>query len=592
MNTPLSFFNWSLTKAQEAEPEGLGKARIRIIFMVLLFSMLKACVVLVVGTMHEQWLQVSRAGVALVIYMCLLKYLLYKPLSLKRLAHVMINFGILIIWTNVFAFAHKINLLTVQFAFLIALSSFYTLGSRMGFLYSTLGMLPVTFYFLVPNLIHIGFTRDVQELAFPGFEIIVVLNFVSLLVSHHLFFQALNVNIREKNELNQQLQSSIAEATQLAESKSNFLSTMSHELRTPLNSVIGITELLLEDKPELRQTDNLKTLQLSAHDLLALINNILDFNKIDSGKLKLDAVPFRLDEFMQNICAVLRVKANNKHLLLNLNIDKRLERINVVGDPTRLSQVIYNIVGNAVKFTDQGRITVALSQVLLEGDRIEVLFSISDTGIGIHPDRHEEIFEMFSQGESSRKRDGTGLGLAIVKQLLRLFDSSIQVESAPGKGSKFFFTIPFVATAVAEEIKTSVQTPEVGDFGELRVLIAEDNDVNRQVLKLQMGKLKVYPVMVENGQQAFETYSSGNFDIVFLDLHMPVASGYEAAKLIREMADPVKAGVNMVAFTASVTEQEKIFNAGFDDFLYKPANINDLRSKLEKVTQLKLGTVG
>ncbi|MCD6012412.1 MAG: response regulator [Flavipsychrobacter sp.] len=583
MDKPLSLFNWSLRKAQETEPESFARARIRIVYAILLFSLLKAAIVIGFSAAGEQWRQVFRAAIAFATYIMLLKVLLYKPARIKILSHIMLIVGVMVVWTSIFMFTHKINLPTIQFVFMITLSSVYILGNRYGIIYSVISILPVVFFLFFGGDPEIYWTDTTQEFASPGYEIIIVLNFISMVVAHYLFFEAININVKEKEGLNQQLQLSIAEATKLAVSRSNFLSTMSHELRTPLNSVVGITELMLEDKLDERQKENLNILQYSAHDLLALINNILDFNKADTDKLVLEAVPFRLAEFMRNICSVLRVKANNKNLELTLDLDPKLEKVNIISDPTRLSQVMYNLIGNAVKFTEKGKVTVKLVLVGTSDDKVEILFSVLDTGIGIHADKHEAIFELFTQAEShlTRKHDGSGLGLAIVKKVLELFNSSIQLESSPGKGSKFFFTIPFII-AKAVEAKASEVDNEV-DISHLRVLIAEDNDVNRMILMKQMGKLNIKPVMVENGEDAYSALLSGSFDVILMDLHMPIMGGYDTTRQIRSMTDPGKANTYIIAFTASITEQQKIFESGFDDFLYKPVNMNDLRDKLEKV---------
>ena len=390
------------------------------------------------------------------------------------------------------------------------------------------------------------------------------------------------MHIKEKEKLNQQLQISIAEANKLAESKSNFLSTMSHELRTPLSAVVGIAELLLQDKPEERQKENLNLLQFSAIDLLSLINNVLDFNKIDSDKMTLEMVPFNLVEFMNNICSVLRIKTINKGLVLTTDIDEQLENVSVISDPTRLSQVIYNLVGNAIKFTEKGCITVKVSVADRTEQSINVLFSVTDTGIGIHHDNQERIFELFAQAESRivHQYGGTGLGLAIVKKILGFFGSSIQLESDTGKGARFFFTISFATAPASGKIKTNTQAKEP-DLSHLKILIAEDNDITRLVLRKQLEKMRIQAVIVENGQMAYEACLKESFHAIFMDLDMPLMDGYEAITQIRKLADTAKANTYMIAFTASVTEQEKIEQHGFNNFLYKPINIQELYDKLE-----------
>lgn len=587
MSTPLPFFNWSLKKALDTEQDSFSKAQIRIVYSILLFSVLKALIVIGFSTANEQWLQVYRAIGALILYILLIKILLYRPVSLKILTHIMLTAGVLIVWTNIFVYAHKINLVTVEFVFMIVLSSFYILNSVVAFTYSILSILPVILFLAVRGNEGVYLTHTTQEFMSPGFEIIVVLNFTSIVVSHYLFYRAFKSNIKEKEKLNAQLQLSIAEANKLAETKSVFLSTISHELRTPLNSVIGITELLIEDNPEERQKENLKILQFSAQDLLSLINNVLDINKIDSEKLELEAVPFRLTEFIQNRCSGLRLKANDKNLHFVLDIDKQLDKTNIISDPTRLSQVIYNLVSNAIKFTDKGTITVKLECIRKTENTAEVLFSVTDTGIGIHPDRHQTVFELFSQAEShiTRTYGGTGLGLAIVKQVLTLFHSTIQLESVPGKGSRFSFTILFTTTAETPEIKKTATT-ETPEISHLKILIAEDNELNRLLMRKQLERFNITPVMVGDGREAYEAYLSGNFDAIFMDLHMPELDGYEATKLIRMHNATARERVCIIAFTATVTEQQKIFDNGFDDFLYKPVNMNDLHEKLKKIAAL------
>ncbi len=585
MDISLPFFNWSFKKALDTEPDNFARARFRIVFTILLFSLLKVVVVAVFAVAGEQWRQTGRALLAFLLYLSILKILLYKPGNIGALTHILLIAGVLLVASNIFIYAHHVNLLTIQFTFMIIVCSFYIQGVKFGIIYSAASILPVMVSLLVHDNSSIYFITTPQELASPGFEIMVVLNFISIIVAHYLFYTAYHDNIKEKEALNIKLQQSVAEANQLAASKSDFLSTMSHELRTPLNSVIGITELLLEDKPEERQKENLKILQFSALDLLSLINNVLDFNKMDSGRQELEKVPFSVAELVQNVCSGLKLKAVDKKLSFILDIDERLKTVNVISDPTRLAQLLYNLVSNAIKFTEKGNVSVKLECRAQTAGKTEVLFSIKDTGIGIHPDRHAAIFESFTQAEShiTRKYGGTGLGLAIVKQLLFLFGSAIHMESVLGTGTHFYFTISFPMDVTEENRKKPVAVPK-NDFSHLRILIAEDNEVNRLLISKQMDRLGVKPVIVENGEMALKTASTSVFDVIFMDLHMPVLDGYQAIAGIRALPDVQKANTYIVAFTASVTEQEKIFSSGFNDFLHKPVGMADLTAKLEKLT--------
>ncbi len=583
MPAPLPFSNWSIRQTLDVLPDNFTRASVHIIYTLLVFSVIKSLVVITTGYFAGQDNQIMRASVAMVFYIGLIKVLLYSPLRVKLLSHLMLIAGMIIVITNIFIYTLNVNLLTIQFVFMMVLGSFYTLGSKWGITYSIAGTLPVVIFLFLNNR-EIHSTSNDQELASPGFEILAALNFITIIISHYLFYKAFHNNIKEKEHLNERLRLSVAKANKLAASRSDFLSTMSHELRTPLNSVIGLTELLLQDKPEERQKENLHILQSSSHDLLSLINNVLDINKIDNEKMVLELTPFNLSTLTRNISSGLRVKAEDKNLQLLLDIDDELENIQVNSDPTRLSQVIYNLAGNAIKFTASGTINIQLKCINKIADNVEVLFSISDTGVGIHPDKHASIFEMFTQAESHTTRNygGTGLGLAIVKQVLKLFDSDIQLESYPGKGSTFSFVIKF-SMAEADKQSNSTALPNTS-FEHLKLLIAEDNDVNKMIIRKQLNNLNIFPVIVDNGEQAYNAMLSETFDAIFMDLHMPVMNGYETVKQIRACSDPIKSKVYMIAFTASVTEQHHILETGFDDFLYKPVSVDELRKKLEKVS--------
>jgi CheY-like chemotaxis protein len=287
---------------------------------------------------------------------------------------------------------------------------------------------------------------------------------------------------------------------------------------------------------------------------------------------------------MQNICAAMRVKANEKNLELVLDIDSSLQHTHIISDPTRLAQIMYNLIGNAVKFTDKGSVTVKLTCANSSEYGVDVLFSVKDTGPGIPFGKHEAIFELFTQAASdtARRFGGTGLGLPIVKQVLGLFDSAIKLQSGPGEGTRFYFTISFgTATQVAQA--TSADAAPKVDMSHLKILVAEDIEINRMILKKQLSRLGLDAVIVEDGKQAYEAFLSGNYDILFIDLHMPVWGGYDAITHIRQLPDPIKANVPIVALTASITEDEKIMEAGFNSILYKPVQLNDVRTKLEEV---------
>jgi signal transduction histidine kinase/CheY-like chemotaxis protein len=581
MHTPLPFFNWSFKRAVASLPDSFTKARVRIIYIILLFSLAKALLVIGFAIPFAQWLQLTRAVIAFFVYTVMLKLLLNDPSRLRVISHIMLSAGIVVIWSNILFYTHRINLPSMQFIFMVILASFYTLGRKEGIVYSILAIIPVILM-LIAGQGELLLTRIPEELPSPGFEILVALNFLTITLSHYYFYTAFDLNIREKEALNKQLAIAASDAKQLAESRSNFLSTMSHELRTPLNSVVGISELLLQGSHGDTQKENLDLLQYSALDLLSLINNILDINKLDSEKLQLETTPFNLYKLVNNVCAVLRIKARDKKLSLLLEVDESLKNVTVTSDPTRLSQVIYNLVGNAIKFTEQGSVTVRLQRTEEVEGRINVLFSVTDTGIGIPTERHDSIFESFSQADpgTTRRYGGTGLGLTIVKQVLTLFNSQIELESAPGKGSRFFFQISFV---VSDTSNVAISEDPDINLSHLRILVAEDNDVNKLVLQKQLRNLDITPVIVHDGLQAYEAYVNGSYDAVLLDLDMPGWDGYETSKNIRLYAGEKKQDAYLIAFTASMLDQQHLSETNFDDFLYKPVSMKELKEKLVKV---------
>lgn len=583
--------NWSVNKVLDAQPSGFERARAKIVFCILFFTIAKMLIVAGFTAVSGQNLQLARSLFMIFAYVGFVLFVLQKPDSKEIIAHIMIVLGMVMVTLNIYFFAHRINLLTVQFAFMISVSSFFILGSKMGVIYSSLTFLPILIFVFTGNPLSISPNYQPGEFASPGFEILVILNFVTIVIVHYMYFDAIKGNLREKEAMNAELSLAITEAKKLAEARSDFLSTMSHELRTPLNAVIAIAEMLRDDNPAERQKENLRLLHLSAVDLLSLINNILDFNKLEYEKLNLEKTPFHLANFMQNICSVIRVKAANKQLSLVLDLDPRLNNVVVITDPLRLAQVIYNLAGNAVKYTDEGSITVGVRLVETDAPNVELEVSVTDTGIGIPEFLKEKVFERFTQvsGLEGQARGGTGLGLAIVKQILLLFGSSIHLETAQGNGSRFSFTLNVtVSNGNAELLNTPREVVEESNFGSIKLLIAEDDHVNRVVLRKQLAKLNIEAEIVNNGQEALDAIQKMKFDAVFLDLHMPIVDGYTAIAAIRSMADADISGIYAIAFTAAVTEQQRILTSGFNDYLYKPVNLNELKSKIVNIMEYKI----
>ncbi|HEY0666564.1 MAG TPA: ATP-binding protein, partial [Sphingobacteriaceae bacterium] len=575
----------SLKKLTLTEPGSFNKAKINILFTILIFTLIKLLIAGYISYINDQTLQLYRALVMFTIGVILLKLLLFNKNYTHIIAQIIVWTGLLFIWSNVFIFTQDINIITLQSVFMIILSSFYLLGARYGIVYSLLSISPLILYLIKGNSLPI-ITVEPDQLASPGFEIIVVLSLITFVIIHYLYHEAFKLNVAEKELLNDQLKQAVEEANLAAESKSDFLSTMSHELRTPLNSVIGMTELMLDNPYNKEQAENLKILNFSAVNLHSLINDILDYNKLGADKLNLEAINVNLYQLMNDICLGLRMKAKEKGLELRLNIDEILKEKPVITDPTRITQIIYNLVGNAIKFTNKGSVSVSLKVIKVDDDNLNIRFSIIDTGIGISEDNQQSIFEPFTQASTSTTRNfgGTGLGLAIVKRLLLLFNTTIHLESAAGTGSNFFFNISFPLQK-EQPVSNSV-APELNyDLEDIRVLVAEDNPMNRLLLKKVFFKWNNEPEFAENGMEAVEKLKSHSYDIVLMDIHMPVMDGYEATKVIRNMSDPEKANIPVIALTASVSNnlRDKIREAGMNDYVYKPFNSKELYSKIKSM---------
>ncbi len=591
LNGKLPLFNWSLKKVLATETNSFNKAKIKILYMLLLFSMLKVAVALPAILQNNQHLQLIRVTVLFVIYAGLLKLLLTNKNYINTLTHILICLGILVIGTNIFVMTQHVNAITLQFVFMVSISGFYLLDLRSALLYSSIAALIVISYFFLFEGASLEMKFSSQEIPFTAGAIITALNFITLIGSHYLFHQAFRNNIAEKESLNNQLTEAVALANKNAQSKSDFLSTMSHELRTPLNSVIGMTEVLLHEAKDREQQKSLEYLRFSAQSLHTLINDILDFNKFDSNKIQLEKISVNLYTLAKNVCSGFEFQAKEKGLEIILKVDESIKVQNVITDPLRISQIIYNLIGNGIKFTNKGNITVSLSVSEMHEQTMKVNFVIEDTGIGISADKYEEIFEPFVQAAShtARRFGGTGLGLAIVKRLLSLFHSKIQLESVRGTGSKFYFGISFMLDT-ATDITSATTDIEQNELSGLKVLIAEDNRMNVFLMEKLAQRWNIELAVAENGKEVLQLLEGNIYDVILMDIYMPDMDGYETTKHIRNLPDKAKAEIPIIALSATALSElgeENIEAAGADDYVHKPFNAAELYGKLKKYMPVK-----
>lgn len=370
------------------------------------------------------------------------------------------------------------------------------------------------------------------------------------------------------------------ELQEASEAKDRFLSTMSHEIRTPLNAVTGLANILLMDDHMPEQEENLKALKYSGEHLLGLINDLLDFSKIKSGKLKLVEKEFNLEVLLKNIHSNFAHKADKKELQFEVKWCNKTPFL-VIGDGIKLSQVLKNLLSNSFKFTERGGIKLTVNNLGVKNNRVDLEFKVIDTGIGIAKEKQETIFESFMQesAETSVKYGGTGLGLAICKRILKLQNSDLEVVSEPGKGSTFSFTLSFkISNRLSTYTPDLIQTQPTYKPLHLKILVAEDNKMNVLILKKFLQMWKVDYTLAYNGEEVIEIYNKKDFDLILMDLQMPVMNGYEATKVIRGFSDKDKANIPIVALTAFAQAdiKAKIQKYRMNGFMSKPFNPTEL----------------
>lgn len=400
-----------------------------------------------------------------------------------------------------------------------------------------------------------------------------------------------NNNLRAKaNDLlqdkNNELQLAKEKAEKASLAKAQFLSTITHELRTPLYAVTGLTHLLLEENPKPDQKEHLNSLKFSGEYLLSLINNILDLNKLEANKVEIEKTSFDLKKRLNDVLIALKKTADDKKNNLHLEYDETIPN-KLSGDPLKLSQILINLIGNSLKFTQNGDVFIRIKKMKEINNRVLLHFEIEDNGVGISKKKQKSIFESFSQAslQINRKFGGTGLGLAIVKNLLELMGSKIQLESQLGKGSKFWFDINFAISEEYTETKDtrSVNEIDLATLENKKVLVVEDNKINQMITKKILEKNKMVCDVADNGMDAIKLVKVNEYDIILMDIHMPGISGIEATQDIRKF----NKGLPIIALTAVTIDEnlDDFYRAGFNEIIPKPFKTEEFFEKIYKTLE-------
>ena len=376
----------------------------------------------------------------------------------------------------------------------------------------------------------------------------------------------------------------------LNKQKDQFIATVSHEIRTPINAILGFTDVLLEIEDDVSKVDYLSSVKTAGLGLLHIVNDILDISKIEAGMLQIDEIPFQLNEVVNNVISTLKLKASEKNIKLLYAIDSDVTN-NLLGDKNRLNQILINIVGNAIKFTEKGKVELRITNKKTENNTIFIEFSIIDTGIGINQKKLQSIFDRFSQAEvsTSRKFGGTGLGLSISKELIDMQNGSISVQSTENIGTTFTFVIPYTINLSATHFLDDKKEIELFESFSKNILLCEDNELNQKLITTIFEKTNHTIHIANNGVEALELLKNKDFDIILMDLQMPKMDGYETTTIIR---NELHLTIPIIALTANslIYEKERCMNMGMNDYLSKPFSKKDLFELLNKYFNSEIDT--
>lgn len=415
-----------------------------------------------------------------------------------------------------------------------------------------------------------------------------VLIILVLVVASALFWFIIN-RLTNQDQLIRELDTSEKKVREAALVKENFMTNMSHEIRTPMNAILGFTNLLKRKELDKESKEYVETIQRSGESLLNIINDILDLAKIEAGMMPLESMPFSIRSVIDTMEKMFREKAREKNLQLTAHVHENVPDI-LTGDATRLSQILVNLVGNAIKFTEKGLVSLQVSSKPKSNKSVYLTIEINDTGIGIEKEKINRIFERFNQVEDSitRKYGGTGLGLSIVNDLVLLHNGNIEVESEKGRGTVFRITIPYLISEEPYSVSPSseIVRPLSLFTDSIHILVVEDNEINKNLVRHLFKEWQLSFDIVSNGEEAIYILTQKNYSLILMDIQMPVMDGYSATLEIRQK---LKLDIPIVAMTAhaSAREQEKCLSHGMNGYLSKPIREQELYRTITRFSQIK-----
>lgn len=563
----------------------LNSARLRILFTCIVTFMVFSGALTVFFFFSSLHLLMYRMGSFFILFSIAL-YLFLTAGKWRHAAHFFLISVTLLIWTNVLLVNQSLYIINVQYGLLVIACSYYILGSRDGLRYAIAAILPLVADVISKDFLDFAIPSRKVDVNYTAYGITVAVNFLLFVYIHHLFFKSLNKFKKREASYKHKLECAVAHSMDQSLAKTNFVNTMSHEIRTPLNAIVGLSNLLISGDMTKAQQEDLKILNFSAQSLMATVNDIIDFNDLDGNKVVLKHKTFDISELLANICGSFKQEAAKKSLQFDYIVDRSLSGKIVNGDALRLSQILLHLVGNAIKFTEKGFVKVDVRALPVGKHSIAVDFTIADSGIGISKAELQQILDPFKkmQRRTQRQYQST-LGLTIAGHLVELHGTKLKIKSVAGRGSTFSFTITYELSVQLHQSKEPLKQVKNEPIADLRVLCVDDEKLNLMIVRRILARWGITPDEAENGKEAVDLCMTKSYDVILMDINMPIMDGFEASKAIKGLKDLEFDPPRIIALTASVgaAKAEVLKFRGIDDCILKPFDPAELKDKLDQL---------